>query len=337
MKIYRFFILIALPALLWGCSVSGDKENKTWVAMHFLDYGTDQDLAKLGNQLAGLAEMGVNTAILEVDYHFSFESHPELRQGANTITKAGAAEFAGQCRKAGMRLFIEFQCLGHQSWARETYPLLTVYPEFDLTPGAFPGNEGLYCREWDPTNPKVNEIVFTLMDELIKAFTPDGIHVGMDEVFLLGSEQSPNTKGKDPGVLFAQVVNELHYLIVNKHGLEMMMWGDRLIDAKVYSYGDWEASSCGTAPAIESIPKDIIIADWHYELRETYPSVQMFLEKGFRVLPTSWKDVKASNALLNHALSQNNPKMLGILFTAWSRYDDPKAWPPLVEGMKILK
>ncbi len=34
MKIYRLFILIALPALLWGCSVSKDKENKTCVAMH---------------------------------------------------------------------------------------------------------------------------------------------------------------------------------------------------------------------------------------------------------------------------------------------------------------
>jgi len=305
--------------------------------MHFLDYTTDQDMVKLGNQLSGLSEMGVNTVILEVDYHYRYDSHPELRQGDNTITKAGAAEFARLCRKAGMRLFIEFQCLGHQSWAKQTFPLLTVYPELDLTPGAFPGNEGLYCREWDPTNPKVNEIVFALMDELIKAFTPDGIHVGMDEVFLLGSEQSPNTKGMNPAGLFARVVNEYHDFIVKQHGLEMMMWGDRLIDAKVYNYGDWEASSSGTAPAVDSIPKDIIIADWHYELRETYPSIPMFLGKGYRVLPTSWKDVKTSNALLNNGLSQNNSKMLGILFSAWSQYDDPKGWPPLVEGVKLLK
>ncbi len=159
------------------------------------------------------------------------------------------------------------------------------------------------CTEWDPTNPKVNQIVFALMDELIKAFTPDGIHMGMDEVFLLGGEQSPNTKGMNPASLFTRVVNEYHDFIVKQHGLEMMMWGDRLIDAKVYNYGDWEASSYGTAPAVDSIPKDIIIADWHYELRETYPSIPMFLDKGFRVLPTSWKEIKASNALLNNALS----------------------------------
>ncbi len=335
-KLSRLLILIVLPALLLGCSASKEKGNKSWVAMHFLNYTNDQDLTKLGNQLAGLSEMGVNTAILEVDYHFRYESHPELRQGDNTITYAGAAEFTRQCKNAGMKLFIEFQCLGHQSWAKETYPLLTVYPELDLTPGAFPGNEGLYCREWDPTNIKVNEIVFTMLAELIQAFTPDGIHVGMDEVFLLGSEKSPNTKGQDPAILFARVVNEFHYFIVNKHGLEMMMWGDRLIDSKVYPYGDWEASSYGTAPAIEMISKDIIIADWHYELRESYPSIQMFLDKGFRVLPTSWKDVKASNALFTKAFAIKNSKMLGMLFTAWDRYDDPAKWPPLVEGVKIL-
>jgi len=336
MNIKRLSILIALPAILWGCNLSAVKESKPWVAMHFLNYSTDSDLANLGKQMDGLAVLGVNTAILEVDYGFRYESHPELRQGENTITPAGAAEFARLCRKAGMRLFIQFQCLGHQSWAKDTYPLLTVYPELDLTPGAFPENAGLYCREWDPTNPKVNTIVFELMDELISAFRPDGIHVGMDEVFLLGSEQSPNTKGMNPASLFARVVNEYHEFIVKQRGLEMMMWGDRLIDAKVYTYGDWEASSYGTAPAVDSIPTDIIIADWHYEMRDTYPSVPMFLDKGFRVLPTGWKDVKASNALLSNALSLKNPKMLGILFTAWDQYPDPAKWPPLLEAVKIL-
>jgi hypothetical protein len=75
---------------------------------------------------------------------------------------------------------LEFSCLGHQSWQENTGPLLTKYPELDLTPGAFPENEGIYCRAWDLLNPKVNEIVFALMDELIDAFQPDAFHVGMD-------------------------------------------------------------------------------------------------------------------------------------------------------------
>ncbi len=79
---------------------------------------------------------------------------------------------------------------------KQTFPLLTVYPELDLTPGAF--------------------------------------HVGMDEVFLLGSEHSPSTEGMDPAVLYARAVNDIYNHIVRKHGLEMMMWGDRLIDGRKY-------------------------------------------------------------------------------------------------------
>jgi hypothetical protein len=68
-------------------------------------------------------------------------------------------------------------------------------------------------------------------------------HVGMDEVFLIGHEKLPSTKGKDTGVFFAGVVNELHIFLIEEKGLEMLMWGDRLMDASVYNYGEWEALS----------------------------------------------------------------------------------------------
>jgi hypothetical protein len=65
------------------------------------------------------------------------------------------------------------------------------------------------------------------MDEIIDAFRADAFHVGMDEIFLLGSEFSPSTKGKDSGVLFAKAVNEIYAHLVRKRHIEMLMWGDR--------------------------------------------------------------------------------------------------------------
>src|SRR5262249_32210230 len=153
---------------------------------------------------------------------------PELREGRTPITAEGAGKLAAVCRKHGIRLIPEFQCLGHQSWKEHTGPLLTVYPELDLTPGAFPKNKGIYCREWDPLNPKVNAIVFKLMDEVLDAFKADALHVGMDEVFLLGSDHSPSTKGKDPAKVFAKAVNDLHAHLVKERKVEMLMWADRL-------------------------------------------------------------------------------------------------------------
>ena len=283
--------------------------------------------------------MDANVLIVEVNYNYKFQSYPKLRQGREPITPAGAAKLAAVCRKTGVRLIPQFQCLGHQSWKERTFPLLTVYPELDLTPGAFPQNKGIYCREWDPLNPKVNEIVFKLIDEIIDGFGADAFHVGMDEVFLIGSDKSPSTKGKDPAKVFARAVNDLHGHLVKDRKVEMLMWGDRLIDAKKYNWGEWEAAKNGTAGAVDLIPKDIIVCPWHYELKVAYPSVPMFIDKGFRVLPASWRKPDASKALIEYTQKQHSPKVLGHLFTTWggARKDALAEFPPLAEGLKLLK
>lgn len=341
MRSVRIIITLFLLSLVWinGCGRKsvGPGPGETWVAFHLLNYTEDSILEELGKKLPQLAGMGVNVMILEVGYRFDYQSHPELRQGDTYISKNGARAFAKHCKENDIRLIPLFQCLGHQSWAKKTFPLLTQYPHFDLTPGAFPGNEGIYCREWDPTNPEINKIVFALMDELIDAFEADAIHVGMDEVFLLGSEQSPSTRGKNPAELYAKTVNEIYDHLVKKRGVEMLMWGDRLIDDRKYSYGEWEADRTGIHAAVDLIPRDIIICDWHYEARDDYPSIPMFLEKGFRVLPTSWMRVEAVKKLIGYSLQQTNPNMLGHLFTTWGEETTIVDYEPLLEGLKLLR
>jgi hypothetical protein len=291
--------------------------------------------------------MGLNVLVLEINYNFAYKSHPELRGRPDGITPEGAGKFAALCKQHGIRVIPQFQSLGHQSWKQMTGPLLRAYPQLDLTPGAFPENKDIYCREWDPLNPKVNEIVFPMMDELIDAFHADALHVGMDEVFLIGSDKSPSTKGKDQAQVFAKAVNDLHEHLVEKRHVEMLMWADRLFDADKYHWNEWEASKVGTAPAIDLIAKDVILCPWHYEMsggkdknkeKGVYPSIPMMLEKGFRVLPASWRKLDASKALIEYSLKLKNPKMLGHLFTTWSgRQTDVTNYPPLVQGLKLLQ
>ncbi|MBP7569509.1 MAG: family 20 glycosylhydrolase [Acidobacteria bacterium] len=337
-------LLLGLPAASRAAAPApgvpangGVKVPGPWVALHVLNYETDADLAALEQQLPALAARGVNVLVLEVDYAFEFRSHPELRRPEKPITRRGARRFVEACRSHGIAVIPQFQSFGHQSWAKNTGPLLTIYPELDLTPGAFPGNEGIYCREWDPMNPRVNRIAFALIDEIIDAFDADAIHVGMDEIFLIGHDASPSTKGKDPAEVFAKAVNDLHAHIVKKRGRTMLMWGDRLIDAERYDYGEWEASKNNTWPAIYMIPKDIVICDWHYEQRDAYPSLRMFLDKGFRVLPTSWKDVEASRRLVEQSLALGMPGVLGHLFTIWSKQPNVADWPPLAANASLVR
>ena len=334
---------MALSLLLHSCALAplyrsaSEPVPEPVVGIHLLSWSSDSLLVELGKVVPSLAETGINLIILEVDYSFDFQSHPELR-GGRRITEAGARQFGQLCRANGIRLIPEFQSLGHQSWGSHTLPLLTQYPELDLTPGAFPGNEGIYCREWDPTNPRVNEIVFPMIDEIVAAFDADGIHVGMDEIFLLNSDKAPNAKGKDPAQLFAQVVNEFHTHFVEEQGLEMYMWADRLIDGPGTGYSSYASSHNGTASAVDMIPTDIILCDWHYTPMGSYPSIPVFLDKGFRVLPSSYQQLDAVDALIKYSFGLEHPNMIGHLFTTWRRLtpDSLQTYAPMLTGMETV-
>lgn len=328
-------IISFLSACFLVVSLSAQKT----VGIHLLNYQNNEHLVNLSNDLEGLAAKGVNTIFLEIDYHFDFKSHPELIQTDNPITKSAAKKFAAICKDHGIKIIPQFQCLGHQSWAENTWKLLTEYPELDLTPGAFPNNDSIYCREWDVMNPKVNQIVFPLIDEILEAFDADGIHVGMDEVFLLGHNKSPSTRGMNPAMLYAKVVNEFHDYFTKKQGKQMYMWGDRFIDASKYGYGSWEASTNGTYPAIDSVAKDIIICDWHYNVQKIYPSVDLFLEKGFRVLPCSWKNAEAAETFIRYSYAKQDTNMLGHMFTTWGavKKEELVQFGSLNKGADIIK
>jgi len=275
--------------------------------------------------------------VTEINYNYAFQSHPGLR-GPTPATEDRVRELVSRCRDHGIRLIPQFQCLGHQSWAETTFPLLIQYPQFDETPGQFANNEGIYCRSWCPQHPEVNPLVFDLMDELLAVFQADALHVGMDEVFLIASEHCPRCRGHDPAALFAQAVRDYYGHLVEKRGVEMLMWGDRLLDDAATGYGEWEADRIGIHPAIDMIPHEIIICDWHYELRETYPSVPLFLQKGFRVWPGGWREVEAVEALIEYAQQHHEEGMLGYLCTTWSgaKQFNLAEWPPIQRAMQKL-
>ncbi len=312
-----------LLSLIFSCAgLQKEKaEDIVWRGVHIRSPGADGVPLLKRSIVQSLAPMGVNVIILEVNYDFEFDSHPGLR-GRNILTKKDARELTELCRQYGIRLIPLFNCLGHQSWAKNTFSLLEQYPEFDETPRIPDDNPDIYCRSWCPLHPQVNEIVFALMDDMIEAFDADAFHVGMDEVFLIGSDQCPRCRGKDPAELFAKAVNDYHRHLVKKHNLTMLMWGDRLLDDELMGYGKWEASQNETGPAIDLIPNDIIMCDWHYELRDAYPSIPYFQEKGFRVWPSSWWKRDAALALLEYGQATDEGKVIGHLCTTWvSGYD----------------
>lgn len=268
----------------------------------------------------GLPKEGVNVLVLEFDYRYQFTKRPEVAE-PDSLSRDDVRQLAAACRLAGVRLIPQINCLGHQSWAKTTNALLRSHPEFDETPGKYPGNEGIYCRSYCPLHPGVHQVLFDLIDELADAAEADAFHVGMDEVFLIGENDCPRCKGKDKAELFAQEVRALHdHLAAGKRTL--WMWGDRFLDGETTGLGEWEASTNRTYPAIHMVPKDIVICDWHYD--RAVPTPEYFAVEGFPVLACPWRkpdvalaQLQAIRAVRAHATEAVAARMQGVLATTW--------------------
>ena len=223
----------------------------------------------------------------------------------------------------------QINLLGHQSWASHLGNLLRVYPEFDETPlvklpekYAWPNPDKLYCKSYCPLHPKVHEVVFALMDEICEAFEASAFHAGMDEVFYLGEVGCPRCTGKDKAELFAGEVRALRDHL-KEQGRALWMWGDRLLDGKTTGMGEWEASLSGTHRAIDMVPLDVVICDWHYERAD--PTAAYFALYGFNVVTCPWTNQKSAVrqvhdmvTLRENAAPLTSSRARGIVQTVWS-------------------
>ena len=115
----------------------------------------------------------------------------------------------------------------------------------------------------------------------------------------------------------------------------MLMWADRFLNGTTTGYGEWEAAANGTEKAIDMVPKDIVMCDWHYEKRADYPSIKIFLDHGFQVWPSTWRDAEAAKAFSAQGKAAKNPKVIGTLITTWGEisYEKLSTWPPYLAGL----
>jgi hypothetical protein len=264
--------------------------------------------------------LGINWVIAEVNGNFDFKSHPEAAE-KDPMTAADAQRLVRLARSNGIQLVPMYNCLGHQSWKEKAAALLRAHPEFNEAPEMDATAKDFYCMSWCPSNQDVNALVFDLFDELLDAFDARAFHVGMDEVFILG--ECPRCKNTPNSVLFAKSVCDLHSHLVGKRGVEMQMWGDRFLDAETVGCKHvWEGSGNQTWQAIDLVPRDIVMTDWHYEPWDFFPSVAFLQEKGFRVWPASWNKEESVRKIIECARRDDRGKMLGYLATTWTGVTD---------------
>jgi N-acetyl-beta-hexosaminidase len=186
----------------------------------------------------------------------------------------------------------------------------------------WPNADNLYCKSYCPLAPGLHKVLFSLIDELCDVFESNIFHAGMDEVFYIGEKKCPRCGGHDPSRLFADEVARLDNHLAEK-GRKLWIWGDRLLDGKTTGMGEWEASMNNTYRAIDMIPKDVVICDWHYERADQ--SAVYFAMKGLHVVSCPYRNAEAGVEQVEdmYKFRQRATRVMkdryqGILQTVWS-------------------
>ena len=274
-----------------------------------------------------LAPRGFNLIVMQVRYRYQFGSHPQIR-GYDPLSFEDAKRLLSVCRKNNIKLVPKMNLIGHQSGLHneptdgilhghnQVLPdicdgLLEAHPEFDEQNGT---EKILYSRSICLSNAEAKAVVCELIDELMDVFEADMIHIGCDEVFNAGI--CPECSKKSRAELISNWINSINHHVKNRGGTTLI-WGDRLLSTEATGYNRWEASDDGSSTAINTLSRDIIICDWHYDKYEKYESVDIFSKAGFKIMISPWRDKESAEAFLSYAKSHDNGHIMGVLATTW--------------------
>lgn len=255
--------------------------------------------------LPQLAHWGFNT----LWWHFSddegfalkLESHPELASPF-ALSKAQTRRLVLEAAKLGITVVPEVESLGHALYATR----LKQYRHLFL--GRPYGHNALA-----PCHPQTLKLIANVMTEVVDIFDGPYLHAGLDEAdFGDDARVKRLGRGKPPYWVWLQHALEIHKIVTGL-GKRMIIWADAIEH---------------NPPLLKKLPKDIILAHWHYgevPAEKIVPSVKA----GFHVICTAaispaqiQPDARAfQNTDDNMAVARRlRPRCLGVVSCWWQSF-----------------
>lgn len=281
-----------------------DWPTLSWRGVHW--FGGPESLPWHHRMIANIiAPLKYNNMLYEASFT-AWDSQPGIRWEGRTTPKDEVRRTVAIARNHLLEPIPMVQSLGHVDWLFHNGQNMDIVAD-PKTPYAY-----------DPDNPRTYEVIFGLFEEAIDLFQPKTFHIGHDEVELNGVFPPPGrTKTTTDYVI--EDTNRL-YDWLKARNLDVMMWGDMLLHAEEGSGGAAFAPTKEDAARRRAgIPKDILIADWHYNYsaEPEYPSVEVLQDDGFRVLGSTWFGWANIRDFAEELAKQNS---LGMLQTTWAGF-----------------
>lgn len=253
----RFFRALAI---LVDWKKSGVTENTLHEAPLFSSNGAMVDMSRnavmnvttVKFMLRKMALMGMNSYMLYTEDTYEVEGYPYFGYMRGRYTKAELRELDAYALSLGIELIPCIQTLGHLTTALRW----SSAAKYTDTPAVLQvGAEETY------------RLIDSMMRTLEQCFTTRRVHIGMDEVRMLGAGKYYNKNGyRAREELFMEHLLRVKE-IVAAHGFSALMWSDmffRLSAKGMKGYEDYDRRTVLLDEIVEKYPREIQPVYWDY-------------------------------------------------------------------------
>ena len=188
---------------------------------------------------------------------FRFKNYPDIGKNRGAYSKEEIKDLFDFAKKCFVEIIPIFQTIGH--WDNILYN--PSYWEY----GEFPGSNSLNIA-----NKEIYEILDKMIGELSEVFTSEYFHIGADESFDVGKVDSKKyIEEIGLGNAYLKHYTKV-YDMVKKHGYKkVVIYHDIL-----YKFRE----------VLESLPKDMIIMYWKYNLKKSHPTLDKIKNFDFPII-----------------------------------------------------
>lgn len=264
-------------------------------------------------RLSGL--MKFTHIVIEFWGMLKYDVMSELSWG-NAYSKDQIRPLIKEVNALGMEVIPMFNHLGHASSSRVVYGKHVVLDQNPRKVLLFEPDGWTWCL----SNPDTINLLKEVRKELIE-LCGEGqyFHLGCDEAYSFATcDLCKNTNKLD---LLTNYINSLADDLKN-YNRRGIIWGDALLDTTKWQSPNYATSrpDQGTHKILDKLDRSLIIDDWQYYITEDkVATAEYFMEKGFDVILSPWRDLNNIRALSNGAQSIN---ALGFLATTWNTLNE---------------
>jgi hypothetical protein len=214
-----------------------------------------------------LAHYKMNFLILYLEDAFLFPSHPDIGENRDRLTPDECRELDEFARKHHVQLVPALDSPGHMERLLR-HPKYTYLRE---------GEE----HDWQKSvinvsHPDTYPLLKDLYNDLCDVFSSPYVYMGGDECFGLGKGKNGELLDKVGAALFIRHIKIIREILAER-GKRMVIWPDQFEPDFFKAFGIDNYGIEG----LYQVPRDVIIAPWHYGKMDEFPFGETLRQLGF--------------------------------------------------------